>query len=232
MNPDAVYQQPSAIFEAQEKTKTLSLDADMKHILERSDITDEEKVKLYEEALSRYTVFRRKSMQTPTTSPKTDESLMHFVDDIVTSAPKPLKGKAEQLARTVLKGLKWSPRGELIVNDLPMSGTHVIDLVNDAIRSRKSFNPRGRQQFVEAMSNINVPQNLIGNQNVWQALQAFNRMGEIPKHVVSPKRPRERQDDEDEDIEETPMRIPLIDRERRRGQFDPSNVKRWLQYHR
>ena len=73
VNPDAVYQQPSAIYEAPEKTKTLSLDADMKHILERSDITDEEKVKLYEEALNRYTVFRRKSMQTPTTSPKTDE---------------------------------------------------------------------------------------------------------------------------------------------------------------
>ena len=46
VTPDALTRQ-TQVFEAPEKIKTLSLDEKMREILDRGDITDEEKVKLY-----------------------------------------------------------------------------------------------------------------------------------------------------------------------------------------
>lgn len=219
------------IFEPPEVTKTVTLDERMKEILHRHDLNDEEKVKRYEDVLSRYTIYRTKA-ETPRAPPKDEtQDQLRFVDDVKASSPKNLKGKAEQLARTVLTQLKWSPRGELIVNDRPISGSHVVDLVNDAIRYRKSFIPVARDTFVEELARLNVPRELIGNTQLLKDLNRFQRIGKVHIEDTNPvpashSQKSRRVAEEDETPWEGP-RIPLIEQRRKR---DAEGVRRWLQY--
>ena len=172
VNPDAITRQ-AQLFETPEKTKVLSLDGKMHEILNRRDITDEEKVKLYEDALAQYTTYRHKAVG-PMTSPPPPSPQpapipdRRFVDAVVASVPKLVRGKAEQLAKVVLREMTWSPKGELIVNGQVLPGTHVVDLVGNAVRQRKSFRPAGRDAFIEGLSRINVPRELIGNREIWE----------------------------------------------------------------
>lgn len=221
VNPDQ--HQTPPIFEDPEKTKTMSLDEDMKNILTRHDINDEEKVKLYESALNRYTVYRKKAELPSVSTPQ--PSQLGFVDDVVASAPKNLKGKAEQMARMVLKQMKWSPKGELIANDQPIVGSHIVDLVNDALRTRKTVNPIGLNTFVEKLSTINAPRELIGNTNIREALQRFNRLGEVAEHNIPPP-PRRARRHEPDDIEDTPLDQAM----RQLSKSRRKRVQRWLEY--
>ena len=41
--------------------------------------------------------------------------------------------------------------------------SNIADLINDQMRSRKTFNPRGWLPFTEALNVVNVPNDLIGN---------------------------------------------------------------------
>ena len=226
VTPDVLTRQ-TQVFEAPEKIKTLSLDEKMREILDRGDITDEEKVKLYENALNLYTVYRRKAIGSSAPSQPPVPAL-HHVDDVVASVPKALRGKAEQLARTVLREMKWSPRGELIVEGQVVPGSHIVDLVNDAMRFRKTFSPIGRNAFIEGLAQTNVPQELVGNREMWERLRRFNQTGKVEKEEEE-EIPASRKNEEEED--ETPMNLPrssLINRSRRRDQY--AKAARWLHY--
>ena len=41
--------------------------------------------------------------------------------------------------------------------------SNIADLINNQMRSRKTFNPRGWLPFTEALKEMNVPNDLIGN---------------------------------------------------------------------
>ena len=228
VNPETVTRQQQ-LFEPPEKTKVVTLDEKMKEILSRQDITDEEKVKLYENALSLFSIYREKATTVPRPAPSsTPIQPSRFIDDVIASVPKALRGKAEQLTKTVLREMAWSQNGELMVDDRPVPGTHIVDLINDAVRMRKSFNPIGRDEFVQRLSSINVPQELIGNPAIWERLQ--HAKGHRPV-------PEEEEEVEEEAYhptrwdEETPMyesRVTLSERVRRRDRF--ARTARWLEY--
>ena len=40
--------------------------------------------------------------------------------------------------------------------------SHIIDLINDIIRERKHFEPRGWQTFSRGLKEVNVPQDIVG----------------------------------------------------------------------
>ena len=227
------------IFEAPEKLKALSLDAKMQEVLNRQDLTDEEKVRLYEQVLNEYLHYRRQATTIPSAAQLTPQSSpsLYNVDDVIASVPKAFRGKAEQLARRVLREMKWSPSGELVVDDRAIPGTNVVDLVNDAVRYRKTVRPKGREEFVEAMSKLNLPRELVGNREVWEQMERFRQTGEVlsppkapslPSSYLPREAPAFTRWSEEEEEEETPMiegRPSRVDQPRRR-----SKVARWLRY--
>ena len=100
LNPNALTRQTQQ-FETQGKTKVMSLDDKMREILERRDITDEEKVKLYEDTLALYTTYRRKALPPFPPSPppqpsKPQISKRQFIDDVVTSVARALRETVDQ----------------------------------------------------------------------------------------------------------------------------------------
>ena len=46
--------------------------------------------------------------------------------------------------------------------------SNISDLVSDAMRSRKGFNPTGSKEFFQALSEMNVPKDLVRNQDRWK----------------------------------------------------------------
>ena len=43
----------------------------------------------------------------------------------------------------------WNKKGELLYENKPITGSHVVDLVNDMLRHRKGFEPVGWSVFCE-----------------------------------------------------------------------------------
>ena len=127
--------------------------------------------------------------------------------------------------------------------DRERSGTYVVDLVGNAVRQRKSFRPAGRDAFIEGLSRINVPRELIGNQELWK--RWYPRIGtpDTPEHrtpmamstMVDHARRRERYEEPplmerpDAPEHQTPMSMPTrMNRARQRERNGKS--ARWLQY--
>ena len=101
------------------------------------------------------------------------------------------------------------------MDGLVLPGTHVVDLINDAIRQRKTFRAAGRDTFVEGLSHINVPRELIGNQELRERLEDDDEPSTLHLNRKFP------------DEDEAPIpRSPMAGRTRRRDRYASS----WLQY--
>ena len=146
-----------------------TLDQEMRAILERNDVSDEEKVRLYNQVLQRYLEYHdhlRTGLVTKTnqTVPKAmQEEVLHTV-------PKTMRRKAESILERINRNpnMGWNERGEFVFNDKVVRGSNIVDLVNDLIRHRKSFQPHGWEEFARALRQSNIPQDLVGNRNRWE----------------------------------------------------------------
>ena len=59
--------------------------------------------------------------------------------------------------------LHWKDYGRVLYQDREITDINSADFINDQMRSRKTFNPRGWLPFTEALKEMNVPNDLIGN---------------------------------------------------------------------
>ena len=59
--------------------------------------------------------------------------------------------------------IHWKDDGRVSYQDREITDSNIADLINDQMRSRKTFNPRGWLPFKEALKEMNVPNDLIGN---------------------------------------------------------------------
>ena len=55
----------------------------------------------------------------------------------------------------------------------PITGSHVVDLVNDMLRHRKGFEPVGWSVFARGLARMNVPENLVRNPQRQSAMREF-----------------------------------------------------------
>ena len=90
-------------------------------------------------------------------------------------------------ATTLLNRLKarpdvitWDKTGQVKIKGKTIPGSNISDLVSDAMRSRKNFNPVGSKEFFEALSKLNVPRDLVRNQERWK------QMGDV-KEFTTPR---------------------------------------------
>lgn len=172
------------------------LDEEMHATLQRDDLSTEDKVKAYDQILQRFLVYDDKYRNRPPVKvqvvknkdSKLDESVKTdatvgtdpmeskkdpIEEDILLSVPTSMRGKAERLLNKIKtkSDMGWNDRGELIFKGKVIEDTNVVDLVNDVLRRRKHFEPRGWQVFSTGLRESNVPQDLIGHKQRWQWMQ-------------------------------------------------------------
>ena len=156
----------------------------MKDTLDRTDLDDNTKVLLYQQALQRYLQFDRARKQEPISvtmsNPKGYYDMTEDVTktttvtpvnqpdtgaEIIEGVPKTYKRKAQLLLEKIKKNdaMNWNDKGELKIGEDVVKGSNITDLINDVLHARKGFDPLGWQQFVRGLASMNVPETLVGN---------------------------------------------------------------------
>ncbi len=64
--------------------------------------------------------------------------------------------------------------------------SNISDLISDALRARKNFNPTGSKELFRVLSKINMPKDLVRNQERW--IQLDSTSGEEEALYSSPRR--------------------------------------------
>ena len=184
-------------------TQTLkNLDREMRDILSSKQLDDEAKAALYNQVLQRYLTYydQRKGQPLhvklttpkPVETPKPEESseetskestaeaetiLTSAVEqEVMKSVPKLYKTGARQLLDKIKENrdmLDWNEKGELMYESKPISGSHMVDLVNDMLRHRKGLEPVGWSVFARGLARMNVPENIVRNPQRQSAIREF-----------------------------------------------------------
>ena len=89
---------------------------------------------------------------------------------IVRSIPKSMKKRAEALLDHLKERediITWDEMGQVLLNGVLIPKSNITDLVSDAMRYRKNFNPVGVQEFYKVLKEINIPKDIVRNERRW-----------------------------------------------------------------
>ena len=182
--------------------KVQALDDEMMTIHDRKDLDDRTKVTLYNQVLQRYNVLSDKHVKEPVRVFTVNESgtgvgagaagavgapatTSGIEADVVDTVPKIMQGKARRLMERLKRNMSLTARGELIHEGVPVSGSNVVDLVNDLLLKRKT-DPTGWQPLARQLRAMNLPMELVGN----VARRDYIRLATTPATTSTPGRRR------------------------------------------
>jgi hypothetical protein len=130
-----------------------TLDKKMQTILDREDLSADERFKLYDQSftlyLNVYDDYRPRIVAVGPDPVKQDP----IDDEILESVPKTMTTKAQLLLKKKKSSpdISWNEKGELKYKGETVQGSNVVDLVNVVLRKRKYFNPQGWETVGEAL---------------------------------------------------------------------------------
>ena len=206
-------------------------DTDMSNVLQRSDMDDDEKQKLYHANLERYLNLRRqKDGQIPSVR-ITPVKMTRLPDTtIVDHIPQNIRSRATALL-TRLKArpdvISWDDSGEVKLEGETILQSNISDLISDAVRGRKNFDPTGAKEFFRVLSKMNVPRDLVRNERRWKQL------GDTSDSVRKEGRWKELSDTSDvKDLSSPRSAQKSSERFRKilRSYEERDTPKRWLDY--
>ena len=112
------------------------------------------------------------------------------VEMIVRGIPETMKSRAEALlAHLKERGdvITWDDMGQVLVDGVLIPKSNISDLVSDAMRSRKHFNPVGVREFYNVLNKINVPKDLVRNERRWDEAGKKENVDEKTKELTIPE---------------------------------------------
>ena len=165
----------------------LQSDTQMLNVLQRDGLSDDQKQKLFNAELERYLELRQqKDSQIPNVRVAKDEKEKPAAEPAMPDADivEPMPRYIRERATSPLNRLKarpevitWDKAGQVKIEGETIPNSNISDLVSDAMRSRKDFNPTGAKEFFQALSKLNVPKDLVRNQNRWKQLDDTSYVG-------------------------------------------------------
>ena len=166
----------------------------MSNILQRESMSDDQKQKLFNAELERYLELRQqKDSHIPSVRVIDSEGQQQAQPEtqlsdavVVEPVPKTMRPRATALLnwlKTKPEVVTWDKTGQVKIEGETIPDSNISDLVSDAMRSR-NFNPTGSKEFFRALSKLNVPKDLVRNQERWEQL-----MGETSSARATPRSP-------------------------------------------
>lgn len=156
-------------------TPVSRVDSEMSDILDLKNIDDSEKWKMFQEAFVRFLAAKNfENVQAPSKEPndaKTEEVAPVSEDAVLATVPSKYQAKAKMLVRALQnlpsQTFAWDENGAVTINGEKVPNSNIVDLVNEAMRSRKTSNPPGRHQFAVLLRAANIPREYVGNRELW-----------------------------------------------------------------
>ena len=93
---------------------------------------------------------------------------------IVRGIPKTMKTRALALLARLKERkdvITWDNTGQVVLNGNFIPKSNISDLVSDAMRPRKHFNPVGVREFYKMLNEINIPKDLVRNEKRWSEVR-------------------------------------------------------------
>jgi len=134
-----------------------SLDAEMNAFISRSDLTDADKVRLYDQVLQRYNVYREKLISPPNKDEV--EKKKHFDEsEIFSNVPSSYKQKTKQLLRQIKNNssIGWNDIGEFVYAEQAVPDSNIKELIAATVRQNKSTELCGWNEFKKALKDFNL----------------------------------------------------------------------------
>lgn len=136
--------------------KSLSrLDEEIRATL-NSDLPDDEKAKQYAGILKKF-----RSYDTNTKPPATKKDIEA---ELIESLSPSIQHKAKRMMRFINKNpaVDWTEKGELIYKQSVIPNSNIVDLVDDALASKKPpEGPLAWESFDDVLETSNVPSSLV-----------------------------------------------------------------------
>lgn len=189
-------------------TNLVQMDNKMGDILQRKDLSVDDKAKMYAQTLQRYLTMYDKQNNpesslatisdipsTINTSGQSSEEEVYkepshttiFDQDMMESVPKSMRSRAQSLLKKLKKHediVSYNDKGELIYKNKTYPGTNFTDLFQDVLRQRKTFKPPGVDTFLRALGDINLPADLVKNVDRRKLMiQYRDRSEQSPSHI-------------------------------------------------
>ena len=149
-------------------------DTQMSDILHRDDMPDDEKQK-FNAYFERFLELRRQK-ETPSPVKKKEEQQAEpqlSNADVVEPIPRTMRQRATVLLcrlKAKLDVIMQDKTGQVKIEGETILNSNISDLASNAMRTIKDFNPTGAKKFFQALSKLNVPKDLVRNQNRWKQL--------------------------------------------------------------
>lgn len=185
----------------------MDIESDMSKVLHDPELEDRAKWTQYQQMLQRSQFFQDQ-MRQPTEipiieKPNKDDESRRFEQEILGTLPKAYKTKGELLFKRLCHNevITWDKNGKVSINGAVVEGSNIVDLVCDTVRLKKSGGAVGWKKFTEALCDINVPRELIGNAQHKQRQPQDTSPSPRPtfpsstaarRRTITPKRPRKR----------------------------------------
>ena len=99
-------------------------------------------------------------------------------DTIVRGIPKTMRTRAIALLERLKARpdvISWDDMGQVKIDGTLIPKSNISDLVSSAMRSRKYFEPVASQEFFDVLSNLNVPRDLVRNEEGWKKVTQKGR---------------------------------------------------------
>ena len=157
--------------------------------MKRMVLIPEERLLRYEERDKQRVEHRNDIMYGGGEEEEEEETDSLLVEMIVRGIPKTMKSRAEALlAHLKERGdvITWDDMGQVLVDGVLIPKSNISDLVSDAMRSRKHFNPVGVREFYNVLNKINVPKDLVRNERRWGEAEKKN-VNEKTKELTIPE---------------------------------------------
>ena len=165
-------------------TRASALDSEMERLLQ-SDMDAHDKWVAYNQLLQRYLHIADGNRKPVTIRIVDKQSGGPSVQDIGTDANDPIQQQVVNsvpnafrrkagLLYSLLRNsglVNWNARGEISLDGSELRGSNIVDLISDAVRLRKNFNPAYSLEFAALLSKLNAPQELVGNPERWKLIQ-------------------------------------------------------------
>ena len=127
-------------------------DKKMQTILEREDLSADERLRLYDQSFTRYlNVYDDYRPRPVAVAPEPVKQDL-IDNEILESVPKTMKAKVQLLLKKMKSSpdISWNEKEELKYKGETVQESNVVELVNDVLSKRKYFNPQGWETFGEA----------------------------------------------------------------------------------
>jgi hypothetical protein len=155
------------------------VDSDMKNILKQK-ADDDEKWKMYEQALQRYLHFaqeQKKPLEISLFSTEREEEKEGLYDSTLINLfrqqleavlPKGRRQAGQNLFNLLSQPsaqsvVTWDSTGTVQIDSKTITDSSIVDLVSDASRNRQKAQALGWEEFASALKRLKIPQDLIGN---------------------------------------------------------------------